>query len=267
MASTMTLRTSPGIAGLVPILALLVAWAVPRPASAQGSPPPRETYGQRLVDHMVAAYPDLSNVELALQSGPSCATVAATERASDVGEKCDADEYGPIRTGKPNVEKPSSQDPVYDITQALHDGSGHLIGAVGMDIAPPERGGEAAAVARARHLLGELESQISSAAALQRTVSSGITKDSAAAVARSRVPNSTIQSGEFEREKGHWVYSFDLKVPGRSGIDEVLVDADDGHVVSLAHESPAEEGGEAAAESDSSGGPTKPGRRPGPAVT
>lgn len=251
MKTTLPLRRT---AGAFPILAALIACAVPRPASAQTSAPSLETYAQRLVDRMVAEHSDLGNLELAIQSGSSCATLAATERASDVGEKCDADEYGPIRTGKPNVEAPTPRDPIYDITQALHDASGHLIGAVGMDIAPPKAGGEAAALSRARRLLRELEGQIPSSAALHRMVPSGITKDSAAAVARSKVPNGTIRSGEFEREKGHWVYSFDLAVPGEAGVREVLVDADDGHVVSLEHESAAAEAGEAAAESQATSG-------------
>jgi len=44
------------------------------------------------------------------------------------------------------------------------------------------------------------------------------------------------------------VWSFDLQVPGESGIREVLVDASTGQVVSLQHESPAAEAGEAAGE-------------------
>jgi hypothetical protein len=128
------------------------------------------TYAQRLVDRMVARHADLSNLELAVLSDSTCATVAATERQADVGEACDADEYGPIRTGEPNVERPTKDDPIYDITLALHDASGHLIGAVGMDIAPPKAGGDSAAVARARALLRELEAQIPSQAKLYERV-------------------------------------------------------------------------------------------------
>jgi DNA-binding beta-propeller fold protein YncE len=43
----------------------------------------------------------------------------------------------------------------------------------------------------------------------------------------------------------HWVYSFDLNAPGESGVREVLVDADDGQVVSLQHESAGAEAREA----------------------
>jgi len=79
-----------------------------------------------------------------------------------------------------------------------------------------------------------------------------ISKDSAAEVARSQVPGGRIQSAEYEHEKGRWVWSFDLEVAGRSGIQEVLVDASTGQVVALQHESAAAEAGEAAAEKEGS---------------
>jgi hypothetical protein len=106
-------------------------------------------------------------MEIALLSGTHCTTVAATD-PKDVGESCDEDENEPIRTGTPNVDEPTAKDPVFDITQALHDRSGHLIGAVGMDIKPQPHTDRASALARAQALLRELESRIPSAAALRR---------------------------------------------------------------------------------------------------
>lgn len=118
------------------------------------------TYAQQLVDRMVAQHPEVKSVELALLSNKGCATVAATA-AEDIGEACDSDENAPIKTGKPYVEAPSKDDPVYDITQALHNASGKLIGAVGMDIAPAGRS-RAAVVAQARAVLAEMERAIPS---------------------------------------------------------------------------------------------------------
>jgi hypothetical protein len=46
---------------------------------------------------------------------------------------------------------------------------------------------------------------------------------------------------ELEKEHGRVVYSFDLKVPSKPGIEEVQVDASSGKVVSVEHEDePAE---------------------------
>ena len=41
------------------------------------------------------------------------------------------------------------------------------------------------------------------------------------------------------------VYSFDIKVPKQAGVEEVLVSAIDGSVVSQTHESPKQEKAEA----------------------
>jgi uncharacterized membrane protein YkoI len=74
-----------------------------------------------------------------------------------------------------------------------------------------------------------------------------ISEDSAAAMARARVPNGTIQSVELEHEKGKLIYSYDVKVAGKSGIREVNVSAMDGTIVGVEHESPPDEKNEAPA--------------------
>jgi uncharacterized membrane protein YkoI len=70
----------------------------------------------------------------------------------------------------------------------------------------------------------------------------------ARAMALRTVPNSKIQAGEIEREGGKLIYSFDMKVAGKSGIDEVNIDAISGKLVSNKHESPAAERAEAKAD-------------------
>ncbi len=73
--------------------------------------------------------------------------------------------------------------------------------------------------------------------------------DSAARrVAVARVPGGAVVKAELEREKGLLIYSYDVKVPGAEGITEVAVDAHSGKVVSVEHESAAEEAKEAGAE-------------------
>lgn len=61
-----------------------------------------------------------------------------------------------------------------------------------------------------------------------------------------RVEGGSIKDEEIEEEDGRLVFSFDIKVPGKSGIEEVLVDARTGAIVSAKHESPADEAAEAA---------------------
>ena len=75
-----------------------------------------------------------------------------------------------------------------------------------------------------------------------------ISEDSAATIARSKVPNGKIQSVELEEEDGKLIYSYDIKVAGKSGIEEVNVNAADESVIAVEHESPAAEKKEAAAD-------------------
>jgi len=73
--------------------------------------------------------------------------------------------------------------------------------------------------------------------AAQATVSA----DSAMHIAHLRVPRGTVAAREIEEEDGKLIYSFDMKVPGRTGIEEVNVNARTGAVVGVEHESPAKE--------------------------
>ncbi len=80
------------------------------------------------------------------------------------------------------------------------------------------------------------------AAAYQRKVpatllaQAKITEDSARALALAKVPHATVKEVELEQEHGSLVWSFDLAVAGKRGIEEVNVDALTGKIVSVEHE-------------------------------
>jgi hypothetical protein len=78
----------------------------------------------------------------------------------------------------------------------------------------------------------------------QAKITSQVAVDSALA----RVPGGQIHEGELEKEHGRLVYSFDITVPQRKGVQEVQVDARSGKVVSVKHESAATEAKEHAAD-------------------
>jgi uncharacterized membrane protein YkoI len=85
-----------------------------------------------------------------------------------------------------------------------------------------------------------------------------VTEAAAAKTALSKVPNGKIQSVELEREAGKLLYSYDIKVAGKTGIEEVRVNAADGLVVgNVEHESPAVEKKEAAAEAKEKKAPAR----------
>jgi len=78
-----------------------------------------------------------------------------------------------------------------------------------------------------------------------------ITEATARATATRRVPNGQIKEVELEREHGHLQYSYDVVVPGKTGVTEVSVDAVTGKVLNVHTESVEDESKEAAQEKKS----------------
>ena len=76
-----------------------------------------------------------------------------------------------------------------------------------------------------------------------------VSEADARATALKEIPNGTVKSEELEREKGKLIYSYDITVPGKSGVEEVNVNAADGTVVGKMHESAKTEKKEAVKES------------------
>ncbi|MBW8769387.1 MAG: PepSY domain-containing protein [Gemmatimonadetes bacterium] len=68
-----------------------------------------------------------------------------------------------------------------------------------------------------------------------------VSESDAIATAEKEVPDGKIQSAELEREGGKLIYSFDVKAPHKSGVEEVNVDATTGTVVKKEHESAKQE--------------------------
>jgi uncharacterized membrane protein YkoI len=64
-----------------------------------------------------------------------------------------------------------------------------------------------------------------------------VSEADAIATAEKEVPNGKIESAEIEREGGKLIYSFDVKAPHKSGVEEVNIDANTGTVVKKEHES------------------------------
>lgn len=72
-----------------------------------------------------------------------------------------------------------------------------------------------------------------------------IAEAAAAATALAKVPGGKIESVELEEEDGKLIYSYDIKVAGKKGIEEIHVDAISGAVIKAEHETPADEKKEA----------------------
>ena len=68
-----------------------------------------------------------------------------------------------------------------------------------------------------------------------------IAKADATRTALAAVPGGKVTSAELETEHSQLIYSFDIAVPGKSGVEEVQVNAMTGKIVSLKHEGPLKE--------------------------
>ena len=74
--------------------------------------------------------------------------------------------------------------------------------------------------------------------------------EAAIATAQAKLPNAKLKAAEIEEENGKLIYSFDFETAGKTGIDEVNIDALTGKQVGkVEHESPASEKKEATADS------------------
>ena len=73
-----------------------------------------------------------------------------------------------------------------------------------------------------------------------------ISKETAQATALAKVPGGTVKDGELEKEKGKWIWSFDITLPDSKDIKEVAVDAMTGEVLAVDTETPADQAKEAA---------------------
>ena len=68
-----------------------------------------------------------------------------------------------------------------------------------------------------------------------------VSLETAQATAQAKVLGGKLLSHELEKEHGRTIYSFEFKVQGKSGVEEVNVDAMTGKVVGVEHESPKNE--------------------------
>jgi len=65
-----------------------------------------------------------------------------------------------------------------------------------------------------------------------------IAPDSATKLALAAVPNGKVVAGEIEEEDGKLIYSFDITVAGKAGVEEIHIDPATGAVVGREHENP-----------------------------
>lgn len=83
--------------------------------------------------------------------------------------------------------------------------------------------------------------------AFAKTAAPTLTRAQAQKIALAKAPGN-VESAELEKEHGKLVWSFDIRT-SKTDITEVLVNAKDGSIVAVQHETPAKEAAEKKAES------------------
>lgn len=75
-----------------------------------------------------------------------------------------------------------------------------------------------------------------------------ISEADARTAALKEVPGGVVKAHELEREDGKLIWSYDINVAGKNGIEEVAIDAITGAMIAHEHETPSDEKKEAAAD-------------------
>jgi hypothetical protein len=117
---------------------------------------------QKLVEETLAKHAETDEIGISVRSSHGCKTIASTD-SGDIGETCEKSASEPMRTGKPHVEKEKDG---YDISVALHDATGTLVGSLGIGFKRAAGQTETGLVELAGKISREMEAQIPSRASL-----------------------------------------------------------------------------------------------------
>lgn len=140
--------------------ALLIIWFAPM---AGATPQKSGNYlAQKLVNDAHTRHPEASEIGIATIGSSGCKTIASTDK-NDIGEKCEAEDFEPIHTGKSHVRKEGKD---FDVTLALHDQSGKIVGSVGIELAPQSGQTQADVLKQAEGIAKEMEQAIPSKVSL-----------------------------------------------------------------------------------------------------
>jgi len=161
MAATRRSRLPISLAGTI-LLAVAGIGVGGRTASAQATPPKPKILAQHLVEAAKAAHPEADEIGISTTTKSGCVGIASTD-ASDVGEKCEADDSRPMQTGKPSVGK---EEGGYDVSVPLHDAAGKVVGVLGVGFKAAAGQTAASVTTQAEKIARELAAKIHSKADL-----------------------------------------------------------------------------------------------------
>lgn len=147
------------VVGLLTTVLATVSFVALAPSTAHAQAKQTgKTLAQTLVETARARHPEADEIGILTTTSKGCFSIASTDK-SDVGERCEADDVQPMKTGKPSVGREGSG---FDVSVLLHDATGKTIGvlAVGFKGAPGRT--EAAVMEIAKKMEAEMAAQIPS---------------------------------------------------------------------------------------------------------
>lgn len=146
------------------IAAIAAIGFTPRAASAQanGKAHPGQSFAQGLVEKAKADHPEVDELGILANTRNGCIGIASTDK-TDVGEKCEADDIQPMKTGKPSVGKEGAG---YDVSVLLHDAGGNTVGVLSLGFKGGPGVTEASVLATSTKIAAEMAPEIASKAKL-----------------------------------------------------------------------------------------------------
>lgn len=144
--------------------ALMLACIIPWSADARQQRSKPIILAQSLVNEAHSNHAEATEIGIVVVGAKGCSNIASTD-SGDIGEKCERGDSDPIHTGKPYVEKEKDD---FDVSLPLHDLSGKLVGAIGIELKAEPGKTQSDIVEQAKKIAGEIERKIPSKAALMK---------------------------------------------------------------------------------------------------
>ncbi len=150
--------------GATLLAALAIVALAPSSASGQGGNGGRGTpsFAQILVNRATAAHPEVDELGILATTRRGCIGIASSDK-TDIGEKCEADDIVPLKTGKPSVGKEGTG---YDVSVLLHDAAGKTVGVLSVGFKGGPGVTATSVVETATKIAAEMAAQIPSKAKL-----------------------------------------------------------------------------------------------------
>ena len=143
------------------LVCLMIASALSLCAQSPDPAAKPHTYGQKLVDNILAKHPEVVILVFHIVSPDGSDYPITASNIGRYGKKADEDDLRVIHTGKANLEVNATGNH-FEVEMALHDASKKVIGAIGVVYNYKNGDNKEALHKKAEMVRAEIEQQVSS---------------------------------------------------------------------------------------------------------